>query len=271
MRLSDGIGWRLALPILLTLSLSACASAPTRSGFLKSYDGMHSRRMVRAKAIQRKDRPALRQVHSVAIEPTVLDRSVREDWLTRDSRAALLNEIDAQLCFALTRRYVLAPPDRADARVRAAVTQIDETGRTGSAASAASGVLIPGPIGLRPPGSTGGLSAEAEMVGRNGRQLAAISWNRKAMNVGADNPALTRIGDAMQFAKPFARASAKAMTARGVKKREIEKPDPCAKYGPRFRPEGFLTKMVTGLYVPEMSAAKDPEPTAKPAAPAARK
>jgi hypothetical protein len=143
--------------------------------------------------------------------------------------------------------------------VRAAVTEVDATGRAGSAASAAAEVFIPGPIGVRPPGSTGGLSAEAEMVGKNGRQLAAITWSREAMEIGADNPALTRIGDALQFAEPFADATAKAMTPPKSKKREIGKPDPCAEYGPRFRPEGFLAKLVTGLYVPEMSAAKEPK------------
>jgi hypothetical protein len=263
---------RAALPILLTLSLAACASDPTRSGFLKSYEGMKPRSMIRAKAIQRKGGPNLARIHSVAILPTTLHPSVKADWLTDDAKAALLNEIDAQLCFEFTKHYVLAPPRKADARVHAAVTDLEATGRAGSVASAAVDVVIPGPIGVRPPGSTGGLSVEAEMIGRNGRQLAAISWSRDAMNVGSDNPALTRIGDAMQFAEPFADAAAKAMTAPKAEKREIGEPDPCARYGPRFRPEGFLTKLVTGLYIPEMSAAKDPAPAdAKTPAPAEKK
>ena len=32
--------------------------------------------------------------------------------------------------------------------------------------------------------------------------------------------------------------------------------DPCAQFGPRFRPEGFLAGLASGLYVPEMSGAK---------------
>jgi hypothetical protein len=257
---------RMALPVLLTLSLAACANAPTRSGFLKSYDDMKPRKMVRAKEIRRKGGPNLARIRTVAILPTTLHPSVKADWLTPNARDALLNEIDAQLCFELTKHYDLAPPQKADARVHAAVTDLEATGRAGSTAAAAANVVIPGPIGVRPPGSTGGLSVEAEMLGRNGRQLAAISWSRDAMNVGADKPALTRVGDAMQFAEPFADAAAKVMTAPDAKKREIPKPDPCARYGPRFRPEGFLTKLVTGLYVPEMSAAKEPEAAAAPAA-----
>jgi hypothetical protein len=250
---------RLILTLLAAAGLTACASPPTRSGFLSGYDGMTPRSMVRAKAIQKKGGPALAQVRSVAIEPTVMAPGVKADWLTEDSRALLLREVDAQLCFELTERYQLAPPQTADARVRAAVTGVEATGRAGSAASAGARFFIPGPIGVRPPGSTGGLAAEAEMVDRGGRQLAAISWSRNAMNLGGDKPALTRVGDAMQFAEPFADAAAKAMRAPKSRKREIEKPDPCAQYGDRFRPEGFVTKLVTGLYVPEMSGAKKPE------------
>jgi hypothetical protein len=248
---------RTVLPILLVASLTACASQPTQSGFLTRYDAMKPREMVRAKAMQKRGGPQLARLRSVSIEPTKLDPSVRADWLTDNARTALLREFDAQLCFELSKRYPIAAPGKGDARVRAAVTDLEATGRAGSAASAAANTFIPGPIGVRAPGSTGGVSAEAEMLGRNGRQLASISWSRTAMTVGADNPSLTRIGDALQFAEPFADAAAKAMTAPKAKHREIEKPDPCAEYGPRFRPEGFLTKLATGLYVPEMSAAKD--------------
>lgn len=257
---------RAALPVLLALSMAGCASTPTQSGFLKSYDDMKPKSMVRAKEIRRKGGPNLARIHTVAILPTTILPAAQAEWLTNDAKAALLNEIDAQLCFELTKRYDLAPPQKADARVHAAVTSLEATGRAGSTAAAAVNVVIPGPIGVRPPGSTGGMSVEAEMLGRNNRQLAAISWSRDAMNVGADNPSLTRIGDALQFAEPFADAAGKVMTAPDAKKREVPKPDPCEKYGPRFRPEGFLTKMVTGLYVPEMSAAKDP-PSADAKAP----
>jgi len=245
------------LSVLLIASLTACANQPTRSGFLTRYDGMKPREMVRAKAEQKRGGPQLARLHSVSIEPTKLAPGVQADWLTDDARTALLREFDAQLCFELSERYPIAATGKGDARVRAAVTDLEATGRAGSAASVAANTLIPGPIGVRAPGSTGGVSAEAEMLGRNGRQLAAISWSRSAMTIGSDNPSLTRIGDALQFAEPFADAAAKAMTAPKARRREIEKPDPCAEYGPRFRPEGFLTKLATGLYVPEMSAAKD--------------
>jgi len=76
------------------------------------------------------------------------------------------------------------------------------------------------------------------------------------MPIGADDPSLSRLGDALQFAEPFADAAGKTMTAPTAKPRPIPKPDPCARFGPRFRPEGFLAKFATGLYVPQMSGAQ---------------
>jgi hypothetical protein len=169
--------------------------------------------------------------------------------------------MDAQLCFELTERYDLAAtPDEADAEVRAFVSAVQPTGRIGSAVSAASSFFIPGPIGLRAPGTLGGLAAEAEMLDRAKRQVAAITWNRRATPVGTDDPSFSRVGDALQFAEPFADDAAKAMTAEGVKTRKPADPDPCATYGPRIRVEGFLAKFATGLYMPEMSGARPEAP-----------
>ena len=76
------------------------------------------------------------------------------------------------------------------------------------------------------------------------------------MAVGTDNPSLSRIGDALQFAEPFADDAAKAMTAKDAKPIKLAKPDPCAQYGSRMRVEGMAAKFATGLYVPQMSGAK---------------
>ena len=50
--------------------------------------------------------------------------------------------------------------------------------------------------------------------------------------------------------------AAKAMTAKDHKPIKIAKPDPCAQYGSRMRVEGMAAKFATGLYVPQMSGAK---------------
>lgn len=245
-----------ALPLLLTLA--ACAGPTKNSGFLSTYQGMTPRTdTVRARIAERQDSPALSTVQRVAVVPTALAPSAEAAWLTDAERAFLLREVDAQLCFELSKRYDIAEtPAAGDAKVRAAVTAVRATGRVGSAASAAASFFIPGPVGLRVPGSTGALAAEAEMLAPTGDQIAAIAWNRTATAIGTDDPSMSRIGDALQFVEPFADAAARTMTAQGMKSRDVAKPDPCAQYGARFRPEGFVAKFATGLYVPQMSGAK---------------
>jgi hypothetical protein len=246
---------------LLILPLAACATkAPRPSGFLTSYSGLENKKALRAGMEVRRDPRALAQVSKVAIAEPVIAPGVDVAWMTDKSREAVLREIEAQLCFELSERYeIVEKPGPDAALVRSAVTRVRSTGAAGSAASAIAGVFIPGPIGVRMPGATGGLAAEAEML-RGGRQVAAIIWSRNANTIGTDNPSLSEIGDALQFAEPFGDAVGKTMEPDKAEKRKIDSDnDPCARFGARIRPEGFVAKLATGLYVPELSAAKDPE------------
>ena len=247
----------LAIPALL-LGLAACATAPNRpSGQLSSYEGMTRDDGLRTTLSARPIAATAGAIRTVAIEPPRLLQNRKTAWLSGEERTVLLREVEAQLCFELTERFELASdPSQADARVRTLVTRVKPTGGAGSAVSAAAGFFIPGPIGLRMPGALGGLSAESEMLDRSGRQVAAVVWGRNANTVGTDNPSLSRIGDALQFVEPFADAAAKAMTPEGLEARKIADADPCAAYGPRFRPEGWVAKFATGLYVPRLSGAR---------------
>jgi hypothetical protein len=243
-----------ATALVLCLLLGACATPARHSGFLSGYQGLEPREdTLRAGILEKKAGPEAASIRRVRLLPTEVRAA--PDWLSEPERRLLQRELDAQLCFEVSERYEIATGP-ADADVRAAVTRVKPTGRVGSVASAAASFFIPGPIGLRAPGSTGGLSAEAEMLAPDGRQLAAIVWSRDATAIGTDNPSLSRVGDALQFAEPFADAAAAAMTAPDAKPPGPPTPDPCAEYGPRLRPEGWLAKFATGLYVPEMSGAK---------------
>ncbi|OYW92455.1 MAG: hypothetical protein B7Z13_09885, partial [Caulobacterales bacterium 32-67-6] len=231
---------------------------------LSSYEGLTPRTdMVRAGALDRTDTAALAAVSAVRIEPTVFaPQAEARAWMTPDEQTAILREVDAQLCFELSERFEIAARDGGASvpRVRAAVTEVVPTGRAGSAASAAAGFFIPGPIGVRVPGTLGGLGAEAEMLGPQGEQIAAIVWRRSATAIGTDNPSLSRIGDALQFVEPFADAAAAAMTPEGAPPRQITaENDPCQEFGARFRVEGLGARFITGLYVPEASAARPAE------------
>jgi hypothetical protein len=246
------------LPLLFCVA--ACTTPHRPAGFLTTYEGLAPREgTLRVDIRERRDDAALANVRRVVLAPTILlpDAKAKLGWLTEREQALLLREVDAQLCFEASERYELVQ-DRPDASLRAAITRVDDTNPAGSIAAAAANFFIPGPIGLRAPGSTGGLGAEAELLAPDGKQLAAMTWNRNATPVGTDDPSLSRIGDAMQFAEPFADDAIKALSAKEAKSGDIPKPDPCAEFGPRIRPEGWLTKFATGLYFPEASAAKRP-------------
>lgn len=249
-----------AVLIGLGLSAAACATAPApNSGYLSSYEGLQTRSdTLRASVRQRRDEDRARALEQVHIEraeltPDAAPALSAEDW------ALVLGEMDRQVCYELSERFtVLDAPTPGAARVRLAATRISPTGQAGSAASAVASYFIPGPIGLRAPGTTGGLAAEAELLDPEGRQVAAIVWARNATVIGTDDPSLSRVGDAHQLAEVFGDMVGDAFAPADRKPRPIATPDPCARFGPRNRPEGFVVRAVTGLYQPELSGGRRP-------------
>jgi hypothetical protein len=254
---------RLTAILLLGGSLGACATTePQQSGFLTGYQQLSPRKAVgRAQIRTYVDKARVALVKRVAIEPSVLAPGAdARAPLTEEERRVVLREVDAQLCFELSERFeIAASPDQADARARAAVIWIEPTGRASSAVSAAASFFIPGPIGVRLPGTLGGLGVEAELVDKANHQIAAIAWARKAMAIGADSPSLSRQGDALQLAEPFADAAGATLGAPMPDTRKYkDAADPCAAYGARFRPTGMATKMITNLYTPDKREAAAP-------------
>ena len=253
-----------AAPVLLTsaLALAACQTAPSAdSGFLQSYDGLTTKEgTLRVSVRDRRDDTAVQGVERLYLEPAVLTANAAEGLAPADV-ALVLGEVDRQVCYELSERFtVLATPAADAARVRAAVTRIVPTGAVGSGASAVANFFIPGPIGVRPPGTTGMLAAEAELVSVDGRQVAALAWARQANVVGMDTPSLSRVGDALQFAELFGDQVGDSFSPEDRKVRPITDPDPCARFGPRDQPGGFLTRAVTGLYVPETQGVRPQGP-----------
>lgn len=247
---------------LLLCTTTACATAPQGdSGFLSSYAGLEADGgSMRAAIRTRTDDAGLAGVERVAIAPAVFypDADTVAGDLSEADRALVLGEIERQLCYELSERYDIVDASQAPdaARVRAAVTAVWPTGQASSVASAAANFFIPGPLGVRGPAGLGGLAAEAEIVtAPGGGQGGAIVWARRATAVGTDNPSLSRVGDALQFAEPFADAAAATFTPEGRESRPIADPDPCAAYGARTQPAGFIGRLVTGLYSPTLSGA----------------
>lgn len=254
----------LPLIALAGLCVTACQTAPAaNTGFLSHYDGLVTREdTIRASIRARRDEAGVGAVERVWLEPAVLVADAGTG-LTEAEKAQVLREVDRQICYEVSERFTLADSAAGAARLRTGVVGIRATGAAGSGVAAVANALIPGPGTLRLPGTTGGLAAETELLGQGGEQLAALAWARNANVVGTDAPSLSRVGDALQMAEPFGDAVADAIAPADRAVRKIAEPDPCAVYGPRTQPVGFATRLVTGLYVPQVntgSTADKPKP-----------
>lgn len=254
--------------LVVVFGLAACQTAPAaNSGFLAGYDRLQTREdTLRASMRQYRDEAGAAVIEQVWLEPAVLVGESGEG-LTDQERGLVLREVDRQVCYEISKRFTLSSSPAGMARVRTAVVYIGATGAGGSGVAAVANALIPGPGTLRVPGTTGGLGAEAELLNAAGGQVAALAWARNATVVGLDTPSLSRVGDALQMAVPFGDAVGDAFAPDGRRARPVADPDPCVRFGPRTQPLGFVTRLVTGLYVPEVStgsradapADKDPE------------
>lgn len=247
---------RTLLPVglMAVCGLAACQTAPTAdSGFLAAYDRLETvDGTIRASIRQYRDEAGAAAIDRVWLEPAVLIGQAGAT-LTDQERAMVLREVDRQVCYEISERFALAAAPDGVPRVRTAVVRIDGTAAAGSAVAAVANAFIPGPGTVRVPGTTGGLAAEAELLDARGSQTAALAWARNANVVGTDTPSLSRVGDALQLAEPFGDAVGDAFAPADRPVRAIPDPDPCGRYGPRTQPAGFLTRLVTGLYVPEVN------------------
>ncbi|MDC7682275.1 DUF3313 family protein [Asticcacaulis sp. BYS171W] len=236
------------------LSLSACASAPlTDASSLSATDNLKPGKTGRTTTKEYRDTTALNGVKRVYLHPTRLMTGSSTRYTLKDNeRLLVLTEVEAQLCFELAERYeIVADAALSDAQVHSAVTWFEPTGTAGSGAAAALNFFIPGPLGLRVPGSLGGLAAEAEL--KQGKtQVAAVVWARQAQALGTDSPSLSRLGDALQFAEPFGDDAARVMSPEPLpaKRTYTTTNDPCLKYGGRINETGFVLDRVTGVYIP---------------------
>jgi len=248
-------------PLLASAALAACHTTPAKnSGFLVSYDGLQAPpRRLSASNRRFRDDAASDAVRVVFLEPAVFAPGV-ETQLASADRDRVLSEVDRQICFEVSERFVITPVRTPDsATVRTAIVRVQQTGRIGSAASAAVGFFVP-VIDLRAPMTTGGLAVESEMLEAGaGRQIAAISWARNAQYVGRDSPSLSRVGDALQMAEPMGDAVGDAFASKARPVSDIGDPDPCAAFGPRRNiarsAAGFAVGHFTGLYHPAIEGA----------------
>ncbi|MBB5575626.1 DUF3313 domain-containing protein [Rhizobium paranaense] len=192
--------------VILLAALPSCASVPLHQGTsLSSYKDMAASGGSLTKAKLRVDPASVLVARTVRIVPTSAHPG-NSGALDPKGLALVANAIDRALCTGLSDRFqVVAANQPADLVVHATVTDIVPTNRTAAATSAvaslgtsvALAIPIPRiPIGL------GGLSVEAEAVGQDGAQKAAMLWSRGA-NMLTTKARISSVGDAYSLSSAF--------------------------------------------------------------------
>ncbi len=186
---------RAVLRVILLSSLPSCANVPLQQGTsLASYAGMTASGGTLTKAKLRVEPAVVLAAQTVRIVPT-----------SAEIGSSAFDLKDRALCANLSDRFrVVAANQPADLVVHATVTGIVATNRTAAATSAvaslgASVALVPI---LRLPIGLGGLSVEAEAVGQDGSQKAAMVWSRGA-NMLTTKARISTVGDAYSLSTAF--------------------------------------------------------------------
>lgn len=195
-----------ALCVILLSLLSSCANVPLRQGTsLASYAGMTATGGTLTKAKLRVASPPVLAARTVRIVPTSVEIGSSSAFDPKDL-ALVTNTIDRALCANLSDRFrVVAANQPADLVVHATVTGIVATNRTAAATSAVASLggsaVLSVPIPRLPIG-LGGLSVEAEAVGEDGSQKAAMLWSRGA-NMLTTKARISTVGDAYSLSAAF--------------------------------------------------------------------
>jgi hypothetical protein len=238
---------------------SACHSSPSaRSGFLSSYTALPTAETNRKASAHHRNDGASNDVSPVFIQPTIIAPEL-ETELSAEEKAMVLREVDRQICFEVSERFLIAaPPDASACTIRTAIVRLQSNSRVGSIAAAAVDFVNPVPIvNFRLPSSTGGLAIESELLAPDGNQVAAMLWTKNVGMVGRVKPSLSRAGDALQLAEPLGDKIGKSFASKDRPRIKLGKVDPCARVGSRKNIQRRLASGVvgglTGLYMPQIA------------------
>jgi hypothetical protein len=241
----------------VVLTASGCQSRPAASsGYLTSYAGLPSAERKRKGSAYRRDDMASDAIQTVFIQPAQIAPDI-ETELSPKEKAMVLHEVDRQICFEVSERFIIAQsPSPQAGTIRTAIIRLQSNSRVGSVAAAAIDFVNPLPmVNFRVPASTGGLAVESELLAPGGRQVAAVLWSKTAGVIGRTKPSLSRAGDALQLAEPLGDKLAKAFATEDRPKIKVGKPDPCERFGSRRNIRRTVASGVvggvTGLYMPQ--------------------
>ncbi|GGB07213.1 hypothetical protein GCM10011491_39150 [Brucella endophytica] len=207
-RAAEGFGIRFTcVGLLMFACLAGCAKVPLQSGAsLSSYDNLVSEKSLLAKAAIKADRDALLSARTVRIIPTGFTPTAAAMVEDPKDLRLVANAIDRSLCVSLSDRLqVVGSGQAADLTVRANVTVLVPTNAAAAALSTATslGTSVVLPVSVpRLPLGLGGLGVEAEAIGVDGKQKAAMVWARGANSI-TEKPRMSKVGDAYSLASKF--------------------------------------------------------------------
>jgi hypothetical protein len=152
------------------------------------------------------DRASVVSAQTIRIIPTTVSDATIQAIKRPEDRALVANTINRALCVSLSDRFkVVSSVEAADLTVHASIVDIMPTNSTAAGLSAVTslGTAIMLPVSVpRLPIGLGGLSIEAEAIGSDGRQKAAMLWSRGA-NSFTNKPRVSEVGDAYSLGAGF--------------------------------------------------------------------
>ena len=161
------------------LGLTGCATQFDSAATLSSYDrlGEGERRLVPVREFA--DGDALTAYAEVSVPLAELGPGVAEaSGMAPDRIDRVRAALSKSLCRRLARDgySVIAEPTDTAPDIRPVITGIRRNNVATTGMSRIIGVAVPGPLNPRVPIGIGALGVEAEMVGPEGEQLAAMVW-----------------------------------------------------------------------------------------------
>ncbi len=200
---------------LLTLLLSACASAPKleQSGFTSPVALAPVREDSHARIDRYLEPSMLAAARSIAPPQVLPGIDLADPAISVEQSALVANRAARDLCRRLSSHFLIVRDEpAADLRIELQPIGMRATGRGAAGFSALADIVVPGPFRL--PAGLGGLAMAARITAADGQPVMVETWSRGA-NAVTDNPQISSIGDAYQLAGTYARELARVLTTAG--------------------------------------------------------
>lgn len=188
---------------LCVVLASGCASVPKMEA--GSIESGHALETVRAEKHRRTeqyvDKQEIKSIDRIALPKVIVDAGAFEKPITQRQAVIVANNAARSFCNELAPYVVLVPAGTVGtAQANITIDRIQSTSSGAAGLSSLMSLAVPGPFRL--PVGLGALSAEAELVNAQLKQVFYIRWARGA-NAITNDAKVSAIGDSWQIARKF--------------------------------------------------------------------